>query len=201
MTNRLRIVFGRRAGRRDRRPCAGAMTMEKRSTYGLRLDQLAGLFALGIEGPLEGREGRQRMAAMLREHLTSVLPSGPLLLDALVMMVGRLGYETRSLGGKTLVGVLLNAGTDIGLLRAIKECCKRLSSGLGPGAETAVATTVYYAALASALVYHDKRITQHSYETLDEAYKMLMAKPWMDPDLAGLFSHARRICRDKRGQP
>ena len=174
--------------------------MERRSTYGLRLDQLAGLFSLGVDCPAEGHEGQQRMAAMLREHLTCALPSGPLLLDALVMMVGRLGYETRALGGKTLVEVLLDPRTDPGLLRAIKECCKRLSSSLESKVESAIATTLYYAAMAGALVYHDKKITQHSYDALDGAFAMLIEKPWMDRELAGLFSSARSICQGKRGR-
>jgi hypothetical protein len=201
MRNRPRIVYGRWARNPGRPPCAGATTMQKRSTYGLRLDQLAGLFSLAIDSPVEGRDGQQRMAAMLREHLTCTLPAGPLLLDALMMMVARLGYETRSLAGKTLVEVLLEPRTDLGLLRAIKECCKRLSSGLESEAEAAIATTLYYAAGASALVYHDKKITQHSWDALDEAYRLLMEKPWMDRELAELFSRARSFCQGRGGQP
>jgi hypothetical protein len=201
MANRLRTFYDRRAGNWSRRACVGATTMQKRSTYGLRLDQLAGLFSLGIDCPVEGREGQQRMAAMLREHLTCALPAGPLLLDALVMMVGRLGYEARSLGGKTLVELLLDPRTDLGLLRAIKECCKRLSSSLESKAEAAIATTLYYAAMASALVYHDKKITQHSYDALDEACALLMDKPWMDRELAALFCRARGLCQRCGGQP
>jgi hypothetical protein len=140
------------------------------------------------------------MAAMLREHLTSALPAGPLLLDALVMMVGRLGYETHSLGGKTLVELLLDPRTDLGLLRAIKECCKRLSSSLESKAEAAIATTLYYAAMASALVYHDKKITQHSYDVLEAACALLIGKPWMDRELAELFSRARGLCQRSGGR-
>jgi hypothetical protein len=175
--------------------------MEKKSTYGLRLDQLAGLFSLGLDGPVEGREGEQGMAELLHQHLTAALPAGPLLLDALLMMVGRLGYETQALGGKTLVEVLLDPRTDLGLLRAVKECCKRLSGSLESKAEAAIATTLYYAAVASALVYHDKKITQHSYATLDEAFALLLEKPWMDRELAGLFSRAQGLCQGKGGPP
>ena len=114
------------------------------------------------------------------------------------MMVGRLGHETGWLSGKTLVEVLLDPRTDIGLLRAIKECCKRLSSGSGvQGGDRCRHDLCTMPRLASALVYHDKRITQHSYETLDEAFKLLIDKPWMDPELAGLFSQARGLCRGK----
>jgi len=174
--------------------------MEKKSTYGLRLDQLAGLFALGAETPLDRPDGEQRMAELLRQHLTSALPTGVLVLDALVMMLGRLGYERRALGGKTLSEVLLDPRTDMGLLRAIKECCKRLSGSLDSKAEAAIATTLYYAAMASALVYHSHKITKHSVDRLDEAFALLIAKPWMDRELAALFAQARDICLGKEGQ-
>jgi len=95
------------------------------------------------------------------------------------------GYDTRSLAGKTLVEVLLDPRADLGLLRAVKECCKRLSLSLDSRAEAAIATTLYYAAMASALVYHDKKITRHSEDTLDEAFGSLIEKPWMASELAG----------------
>lgn len=173
--------------------------MEKKSTYGLRLDQLAGLFALGAETAIDQPEGRRRMTELLNEHLTSTLPTGMIVLDAMMMMVGQMGYETQSLGGRTLKEVLLDRRSDIGLLRAIKECCKRLSLRLESKTEAAIATTLYYAAMASALVHHDTRITQHSCAALDKALAMLMDKPWMDPDLITLFSQARDICGSKRG--
>jgi hypothetical protein len=173
------------------------MRMDKKSTYGLRFDQLADLFALGVGTPIDQLEGQQKMTELLHEHLTSTLPTGVLVLDALMMMVGRLGYETRSLAGRRMTDVLQDPGTDLGLLRAIKECSKRLSISLESKAEAAIATTLYYAVMASALVHHGQKITKYSYASLDEAFAMLTDKPWMDRDLVTLFSQARQICRDK----
>ena len=173
--------------------------MDNKSAYGLRLDQLADLFAMGAEIAVDQPEGQQRMTDLLNEHLTSALPTGVMVLDALMMMVGQMGYETRSLTGRTLKEILLDRRSDIGLLRAIKECCKRLSLRLESKVEAAIAMTLYFAAIASALVYHDTRITQHSHAALDKALAMLMDKPWMDPDLTTLFSQARNICGSKGG--
>ncbi len=85
------------------------------------------------------------------------------------------------------------------LLRAIKDCSKRLSFSLDSKTEAALATTTYYAALASALVYHDKKITQYSYDALEQSFATFSAKKWVGPELAGLFARARRICQDRRG--
>lgn len=170
--------------------------MEIRSIHGLRLDQLAGLFSVGLDDSDVAQE--KSMAQLLRSQLTDALPNGSLLFDALTMMMGRLGCDVRSLAGKSLLDVLSSPGSDIGLLHAIKDCSKRLSFGLESKAQAALATTTYYAALASALVHHDRKITQYSYEALDQSFSVFAAKAWVGPELVALFSRAREICQDKR---
>ncbi len=175
--------------------------MENESTHGLRLDQLAGLLSLGLEDPdpADAAGHDEHMAGLLREQLSCVLPRSMLLFDALVMMMGRLGCDVRSLSGRSLLEVLRNPQSDIGLLQAIKDCSKKLSFGLESKTEAALATTIYYAALASALVYHDRKITQYSYDALDESFGTFAAKKWIGPELAELFARARNICGEKRG--
>jgi len=175
--------------------------MENESTHGLRLDQLAGLLSIAVEDPDPAKAGGhdERMAGLLREQLSCVLPRSLLLFDALVMMMGRLGCDVRSLAGRSLLEVLQNPQSDIGLLRAIKDCSKKLSFRLDSKTEAALATTIYYAALASALVYHNKKITQYSYEALDQSFATFAAQKWIGPELTELFSRARGVCFDQRG--
>jgi hypothetical protein len=175
--------------------------MENESVHGLRLDQLAEVFSIGADDPDPAGTGddEQSMACLLREQLCRILPKGSLLFDALIMMMGRLGCDVRSLAGQSLLEVLLSPHTDVGLLQAIKDCSKRLSASLDSKAEAALATTVYYAALASALVHHDRKITQYPYDSLDRSFAAFAAKRWVAPELAALFSRAGGICRDKRG--
>lgn len=170
--------------------------MENSPTDKLRLDQLAELFSVGVDDP-DAASG-QDMAHLLHSQLTCTLPRGSLLFDALTMMMGRLGCDVRSLAGSSLIDVLSSPQSDVGLLQAIKDCSKRLSFGLESRAEAALATTTYYATLASALVYHDKKITQYSYETLSRSFAAFAAKEWIAPELAGLFARAQKICQDRR---
>jgi hypothetical protein len=176
--------------------------MEKNSTYGLKLDQMAGLFSMGAEepDPTDERSVNETMATLLHEQLACALPRHSLLFDALLMMMDQEGHDTRSLAGRSLGRVLLEPQSDVDLLRAIKDCSKKLSHELDSEAETALATTVYFAALASALVHHDKKITQNSYEKLGESFTLLTAKKWMAQELIGLFGRARRICESRRGE-
>ena len=173
--------------------------MENESIHGLRLDQLADVFSIGVEDPDPAGGNDERMAGLLRDQLSCVLPKGSLLFDALIMMMGRLGCDVRSLAGRSLLEVLLSPHTDVGLLQAIKDCSKKLSAGLDSKTEAALATTIYYAALASCLVHHSRKITQYSYDALDRSFTTFAAKKWVVPELAALFSRAGGICRDKRG--
>lgn len=177
--------------------------MEQKSTYGLRLDQMAGLFSMGSGSPdpTDEKDENETMAALLHEQLACPLPRHSLLFDALLMMMEREGYDTQSLAGKSLGEVLLGPSSDVDLLRAIKDCSKRLSYELDSEAETALATTVYFATLASALVYHNRKITQSSPEKLDESFALLTGKKWMAQELIELFGRARRRCNGRRGEP
>jgi len=176
--------------------------MEKESTFGLRLDQMASLFSMSVGEPdPSDEEGeREQMAALLQEQLASALVKRSLLFDTLVMMLDQQGHDTRFLAGTSLGEVLLSPQSDVALLQGIKNCGKKLSERLDSQAESALATTLYFAALASALVHHDRKITQHSYEKLDESFALLIEKRWMDQGLAELFSRARRICEARRNQ-
>ncbi len=172
--------------------------MENESVYGLRLDQLADVLSLGMsEADANGSD--TALAAHLREQLTCALPKGSLLFDALIMMLGRLGCDVRSLAGRSLLDVLLSPQSDIGLLQAIKDCSKKLSVSLDSKIDAMLATTVYYAALAGALVHHDRKITQYSYKVLSHSFAIFAARKWMVPELAELFVRAGQMCQDKRG--
>jgi len=178
---------------------SGEVQMENESVHGLRLDQLADVFSIGVDDPDPASGNDERMAGLLREQLSCVLPKGSLLFDALIMMMGRLGCDVRSLAGRSLLEVLLSPHTDVGLLQAIKDCSKKLSADLDSRMEATLATTIYYAALASCLVHHDRKITQYSYEALDRSFATFATKKWIAPELAALFMRANGICRDKRG--
>jgi hypothetical protein len=174
--------------------------MNRKSTYGLKLEQLADLFSIGIEEEESMDEicDDERIAALLHDQLSAALPKGSFLLDSLLVTMGRLGCDTRSLAGKSLGEVLLDPRSDIGLLQAIKDYSKELSCSLVSEAETVVATTIYYASLASSLLHHNKKLTQYSYKALAQRFAMLIEKKWMAPQLVKLFTRAIKVCQEKK---
>lgn len=174
--------------------------MAEESTFGLKLEQLAELFSLGLEdgAATDGVCSDQEIAGMLRTQLAAQLPTGSFPSDSILMMMGRLGFDTSALAGKSLGEVLLDSRCGIDLLLAVKDCAKKLSHALISEAKKAVAVTVYYSAVAAALVHHNKKITGHSYEKLDESFSMLASNAWMTPQLSSLFLRARDICRSRQ---
>ena len=64
-------------------------------------------------------------------------------------------------------------------------------------AEHDAATAVYFAAIASALLFHDRKITTFSYKSLDESFSKLINEKWIVKDIAELFDRACRVCRQK----
>ena len=164
---------------------------------------MAVLFSLGRDepDPTSQRSDDADMGSFLHDQLTCALPKGSVFCDVLLTMMAGMGYDTRPLAGRSLGEVLLSPQSDIHLLQAVKDCSKAMSAALDSRYETALATTIYYASLASALVHHDRKITQHPFETLDESFTLLIEKDWMAPELTELFSRARGICQSQRGEP
>jgi len=176
------------------------MGRNKKSTFGLRLDQLADLFAVAAEdqAPTEADRADEPLAEMLRRQLTQVMPGNSLLFPAASGVSANQRYDVTSLAGRSLLQVLFSPESSISQLQVVKEASKRLTTTSVSEAERAVATTIYHAAIARCLVHHGKKITQHSYNKLDESFALLIEKKWMASELVKLFSDARRICKGKR---
>jgi len=63
--------------------------------------------------------------------------------------------------------------------------------------EVGDADAIYFGAIASALLFHDTKITSYSYPSLAESFKTMTEKRWMAPELARHFSKARNLCKKK----
>ncbi len=178
------------------------MNRKKKSTFGLKLDQLADLFAVGAENhaPTEADCDHEHLAEMLRRRLTEVMPVNSLLLTAVSQISASDKSDLTAMVGQPLLHVLSGSESSVSQLQVLKEASKSLSTTSVSKEECAVATTIYHAVIASCLVLHDKKITQHPYDKLNESFALLIEKKWMASELVELFSSARRICQRKRNE-
>jgi hypothetical protein len=79
----------------------------------------------------------------------------------------------------------------------IKDYCRELSSQVESEAEHHVYNTIYYAAIAHALAYHDIKITNFSYENLSNSFRRLLQEDWIPDNLIDLFKKVVKICEVK----
>ena len=178
------------------------MSRIRKSTFGLRLGQLADLFAVAVKNQAssEGNCAEENLAELLQGELTEVMPGRSLLFPAVTEISTNQQGSMITLAEQSLQQILFSPDSSINQLQLLKEAGKHLTISSVSEAERAIANTIYHAAIASCLVHHDNKITQHSYDKLDESFALLIEKKWMARELVELFSHARRICQTKRSQ-
>jgi len=170
-------------------------------TFGLKPRQLANLLGIGCgkSGLEEQSDTNELKKAMLSEKFTTVLPLDPDLGASLPAVLGRPCRELLSVAAKSLSDILTNPKTDVSIIETIKDYGKRLSVSEIEPFQQALALTIYYSAIAAALVYHNQKISAHSYQSLNHYFSMLLQKGWMLPELDDLFTRARKICSKKGG--
>jgi hypothetical protein len=172
---------------------------EESSTFGLSPEKLARLLNIGsdIGKTNDAINSEERKAELLQDWLTATLPLDAVLLESLPVILQRLCRQLQPHLGEQFKKVLKDPQTDILVIRKIKDYSKRFVTSARSEAEHDAATVIYFAAIASALLFHDIKITKFSYKTLDESFSKLIGEKWINADIAELFSQARLVCRKK----
>ena len=175
--------------------------MKEKTTYGMSSELIARLLAIGLEDTdrEDGLDNAQTRAKALRNMLESQMPLDPAQPGFLPAVLNRPRDQMLAAAGQTLSEVLLNSETDLAALSMLKDYSSELVRRGGTDAEVAASTVICYAATASALVFHQERITQHSYEKLEEAYGDLKEKQWIPSALKDLFKKAKAVCQERDG--
>ena len=144
-------------------------------------------------GDLTPDEARE---ALLGQRLGGSLPLTQTQANDLAVFVGVL-RERLPLQGRALSEVILDEETELEILVEIKEYGKALSTATESDVERDVGLTIYYGAIASAVLFCKQTITSHSAGALADAFAALVDKKWMNPKLARQFAKANKACRKK----
>ena len=99
------------------------------------------------------------------------------------------------LSGEPIRKLLEKPNTDITLVRMIKDFGRKLSDCSESEAEQQISNTIYYAAIAHALVFHNLKITNHSYEKLRKSFDHLSGENWIPKYLLVLFVKAAELSK------
>jgi hypothetical protein len=174
--------------------------METESTSELSGERLARLLSLGTgdDRTAEPALPEDATARRLRERLAAPIPLDPADPESAPVLLGRAYPELAPVAGRPLAEVLLDSTSDPRVIETIKGFAKRLDARSAEDTGHAVTVTIYYAAIAAALVFRDRKITTRSYESLTRSFAMLIEKPWMVPELKRLFAKARGVCAERR---
>ncbi len=166
--------------------------MSESKTSRLSADKLARLWDIGSEVPAAGTGGpEEQRAERLRDWLARSLPPDEDLRGLLSEGLGHLCRDLRPFSGDAIGLLITCPETDVVALRRIKHLAKERGTAAGNEMDRDVALAVYFAAIASALVFHDTKISQHGDRKLKTAFGSLGRQPWVPPDLAHLFEKAR----------
>jgi len=174
--------------------------MDKESTtFGLSPEKLARLLNIGSdigETPNEP-DPEEKKAQLLHDWLAATLPLDAVLIESLPVILQRLHRQLWPYLGEPFGNLLKNPKIDILVIRKIKDYSKKLVTSAKSKAEHDAATAIYFAAIASALLYNDVKITKFSYKSLDESFSRLVDQKWITAEMAELFSRACIVCRQK----
>jgi len=164
------------------------------SRSGLRPEQIARLLSIGTEPGTPGGKPNAQMPAgdTIHEMLGAELAIDVSRSASMRAMLGQKAPALFSQRGRTIRDLLLGPSTNLDDLKALKQYAKTLVRQSATDAAKAVASTIYYAAIAAALVRHGEKITQHSDEDLDRGLALLAEKEWMAPELGQLLTQARQ---------
>ena len=175
--------------------------MKEETTYGLSPDRLARLLALGLQGSEEEEESPEELSSgeVLQTMLDRELSVDPATPDSLAAVLKRPPAEV-AVGTQTLGESLLNSETDLEVIKTLKDYGKELVRSGGSEVRKTAATAIYYAAIASALLSHDQKITQHSYAKLQGAFADLEQKDWIPSELRDLFGKAAAACERRKSK-
>ena len=174
-----------------------------RQLESLGLGQIGQLLGLATEHELPDDEMlmEQLMKEGLSNRLAGTIPPGTAISAQLPALLGRLRGHPDPLPGRNLGMAVLDPNTSVELLTGIKRCLKeeaRYYEGMeGRHPEYAAALTAYYLVIASALRFHGRKITRHSFQDLAQWFRVLGTKSWMPEELRSHFTVAAGLCGTK----
>ncbi|UCF14199.1 MAG: hypothetical protein JSW59_12365 [Phycisphaerales bacterium] len=172
---------------------------KEETTYGLSREKLVRILRIGSMKVDRQHVSsvQQDTADLLRQQLAQPFPSGSTL-DSQAPGLSEVPCHPAALMRLETVGELLwNRGTPTSLLKRLRKLGKRLFSEGKTTSQRDAGLTIYYGAIANALISHDVRITRLPYLELRRSFGQLVDKEWIPPRLQNLFREAHEYCRAK----
>lgn len=156
-------------------------------------EQLSSLFDMA---PVAERLWRDdELGAMLRHQLTA-----PLRIDLINMERGsatqvRALADAQGLTLKSFGDLLAHAHPPVELLKITKDFAKACRLSPHSSLPREIASVLYFASIAAALVRCRRRITGLSSDALAEGLNWVLARPWLDAPIRSLMEECLQLLR------
>ncbi len=171
-------------------------TANLKTTHAERLADMLGVaLNAGKDSPPDPTE---LTAELLQERLDGPLPPDPTAAAKLPSILDHIYNELVPGGRRSLGEALAEPNTDLATLVRIKDHAKKTAAPNCPEPQRTISITVYYTAIASALLFHGRKITTYSYDALASALGKLDGKPWIPMVLGKRLQAAQQFCRDHK---
>ena len=170
---------------------------DKSSTFGVSPKKVIKLLKIGKDADSTPIDIGQYKSDLISERLNETVPIYFSTEKNPTKQLKRLRHTIAVLSGEPIGKLLENPNTDIKLVRMIKDYGRKLPNRLESEAEHHISNTIYYAAIAHALIYHDVKITNYSYENLKKSYDRLSKENWIPSNLINLFKKASEYCQTR----
>ena len=169
---------------------------DESSTFGLNREKLSKLWQIGKDVLQKGGDfdNEQKKAELLQAQLSESLPLDAGMKHFLPNIFSVVCKKFKPFMDCSIKDILLDPGTDISIIKIIKDLYKKRAESASSELEQEIAAIVYYTAIASALVNHDIKITKLSYKDLSRSFVELSEANWILPNLKNLFSEANEKC-------
>lgn len=167
------------------------------STFGLSLKKVVKLLNIGTDMYQIPEDKEQQKADLLSDRLNDTLPFYYSEEQEPSKRLKPLGQTIAALAGEPIGKLLQDPKTHITIIRMAKDYGRKLSTQAKTEAEHHAANTIYFAAIAYALVHHNLKISKYSYKDLHQAFRQLSEQEWIPRNLCGLFKKACQYCEAK----
>jgi len=177
----------------------GILNMSKKRTmYGISPKEVRHLLDDCLDKDLRNRplSTTSSMRDLLKEYLAEKCPTES---DGIARtsstIIDHVQNQILLRTGKSIAEMLSDPQADLVAIREIKEHYKKKSRTTDSKPERHVATAVYFAAVAHALVFHNQKISEYSLDEIHQSLGTIAEKPWITVDLKELYNKALEVCR------
>jgi hypothetical protein len=176
--------------------------MEDNQEFNLDASQRTRLLKMGLYSPTPGDDDvdpDERRMDFLYQILISPLPLPSDVKTTLPDLITGQFEDLVSVSGKPIGELIQDEQTDLLTLRKIKEHSKQQGTEATTKEDKEQGDAfmaVYFAAIASALFFHDAKISHHRDEDMRRFFGLFANKPWVIEELRTLFAKATQITTD-----